>query len=84
MKRAVIIINHVKPEKRAGGYSRTGSRPNRLEGPGKKRGVYIAKGRENLATEILGQMKGKLIRCRIALVISLGINAVLAAVLIFR
>lgn len=41
-------------------------------------------GRENLATEILGQVKQRLTRCRIALVISLGINAVLAAILVFR
>lgn len=32
----------------------------------------MEKARGNLATEILGQMKGKLIRCRIALVISTG------------
>lgn len=38
----------------------------------------------NLATEILSNMKNQLIRCRIALVISLAGNIILAAVVIFR
>lgn len=38
----------------------------------------------NLATEILCNMKSQLIRSRIALVISLVGNIILAAVIIFR
>ena len=38
----------------------------------------------NLATEILSDMKRQLIRCRVALIISLAGNVIQAAVLIFR
>ncbi|MCI9328215.1 MAG: hypothetical protein HFJ00_18830 [Lachnospiraceae bacterium] len=38
----------------------------------------------NLATEILSDMKRQLIRCRVALIISLAGNIIQAAVLIFR
>lgn len=38
----------------------------------------------NLATEILSDMKRQLIRCRIALVISLAGNIIMAAVLILK
>lgn len=38
----------------------------------------------NFATEILSDMKRKLIRCRTALIVSLIGNVILAAVLIFR
>ncbi|MBC5744757.1 hypothetical protein FMM74_014500 [Lachnospiraceae bacterium MD308] len=38
----------------------------------------------NFVTELLSNMKRQLIRCRIALVISLAGNIILAAVLIFR
>ena len=38
----------------------------------------------NLATEILRDMKRQLIRCRVALIISLAGNIIQAAVLIFR
>ena len=38
----------------------------------------------NLATEILSDMKRQLIRCRVALIISLAWNVIQAAVLIFR
>lgn len=38
----------------------------------------------NLATEIIGMVKRKLWRCRIALIISLAGNVLLAAILIFR
>ena len=38
----------------------------------------------NLATEILSDMKRRLIRCRVALIISLAGNIIQAAVLIFR
>ncbi len=38
----------------------------------------------NHATEILSDMKLQLIRCRIALIISLAGNVIQAAVLIFR
>ena len=38
----------------------------------------------NLATEILSDMKRQLIRCRVALIISLVGNIIQAAVLIFR
>ncbi len=46
----------------------------------------MAKGKENmnLATEIIWGMKKRLIICRIALVISLAGNIIMAAVLIFR
>ena len=46
----------------------------------------MAKRKENmnLATEILSDMKRQLIRCRIALIISLAGNIIMAAVLIFR
>lgn len=46
----------------------------------------MAKGKErmNLATEILSDMKRQLIRCRVALIISLAGNIIQAAVLIFR
>ena len=37
----------------------------------------------NLATEILSDMKRQLIRCRVALIISLAGNIIQAAVLIF-
>lgn len=40
--------------------------------------------RENLATEILGQMKRKLRRYQVVLFISLAVNIIQAAVLIFR
>lgn len=40
--------------------------------------------RENLATEIIGMAKRKLWRCRVALIISLAGNVLLAAILIFR
>lgn len=36
------------------------------------------------ATEIIYHVETKLIRCRIVLCISLAVNAILAAVLIFR
>lgn len=42
------------------------------------------KERMNLATEILSEMKRRLIICRIALIISLVGNIIQAAVLIFR
>ena len=38
----------------------------------------------NLATDILSDMKRQLIRCRVALIISLAGNIIQAAVLIFR
>ena len=38
----------------------------------------------NIATEILSDMKRQLIRCRVALIISLAGNIIQAAVLIFR
>lgn len=38
----------------------------------------------NLATEILSDMKRQLIRCRVALIISLAGNIIQVAVLIFR
>lgn len=38
----------------------------------------------NFATELLSDMKRQLIRCRIALIISLAENIVLAAVIIFK
>lgn len=38
------------------------------------------KGRVGLATEILSDMKRQLIRCRIALIISLAGNIIMAAV----
>ncbi len=46
----------------------------------------MAKRKENmsLATEILSDMKRQLIRCRVALIISLAGNIIQAAVLIFR
>ncbi len=46
----------------------------------------MAKGKENmnLATEILSDMKRRLIGCRIVLIISLVGNIIQAAVLIFR
>ena len=46
----------------------------------------MAKGKENmnLATEIIWEVKRRLIICRIALVISLAGNIIQAAVLIFR
>lgn len=46
----------------------------------------MAKGKErmNLATGILSDMKRQLIRCRVALIISLAGNIIQAAVLIFR
>lgn len=46
----------------------------------------MAKGKErmSLATEILSDMKRQLIRCRVALIISLAGNIIHAAVLIFR
>lgn len=46
----------------------------------------MAKGKErmDLATEILSDMKRQLIRCRVALIISLTGNIIQAAVLIFR
>lgn len=40
--------------------------------------------RENLATEIIGEMKRKLWRYRVALFISLAGNVLLAATLIFK
>lgn len=45
----------------------------------------MAKRKENvsLATEILSEMKRRLIRCRIALIISLVVN-IIQAVIIFR
>ena len=46
----------------------------------------MAKGKErrNLATEILSDMKRQLIRCRVALIISLAGNVIQATVLIIR
>lgn len=46
----------------------------------------MAKGKErmNLATEILSDMKRQLIRCRVALIISLAGNIIQAAIWFFR
>lgn len=41
------------------------------------------KGQMNFAAEIISDMEARLIRCRIALCISLAGNAILAAVLVF-
>lgn len=38
----------------------------------------------NFATELLNDMKRQLIRCRIALAVSLAVNIIQAAVLIFK
>lgn len=42
------------------------------------------KEQENFVTELLSDMKRRLIRCRIALIISLAGNIVLAAVIIIK
>lgn len=46
----------------------------------------MAKQKEHMdfATELLSDMKRRLIRCQIALIISLAVNVIQAAVLIFR
>lgn len=46
----------------------------------------MAKSKEhiNFATELLSDMKRQLIRCRVALIISLAGNIIMAAVLVFR
>ena len=44
----------------------------------------MKKGNRTFATEILGDMKRQLIGCRIALVISLTVNIIMAAVLFGR
>ena len=41
------------------------------------------KERMNLATEILNDMKRQLIRCRVALILSLAVNIIQVLVLIF-
>lgn len=40
--------------------------------------------KENFVTEILSDMKRKFIKCRIALIVSMLGNVILAAVLIFK